>query len=90
MYQGCSAERPELVRNEIRATLPDNPASLSQAIINGERSFEAAGGARAYFGYPANVTAEEGYPTVDILGTVLCEAVLEVVDISNHAPDRNT
>lgn len=77
-YEGSIvlAERPELVRNEIRVTLPDNPASLSQAIIDGKRSFEAAGGERAYFGYPASATAEEGRQTVDVLGTILCEAVL--------------
>ena len=69
------AERPELVRDGIRATLPANPASLSRAIRDGKRSFEEAGGARAYFGYPAQATAEEGRATIDVLGAILDEAV---------------
>ena len=69
------AERPELVRDGIRAALPPNPASLSRAIRDGKRSFEEAGGARAYFGFPAQATAEEGRATVDVLGAILDEAV---------------
>jgi creatinine amidohydrolase len=41
------AERPELVRDEVRAALPPNPASLSRAIREGKRTFEEAGGSRA-------------------------------------------
>ena len=69
------AERPELVRDGIRAALPANPASLSRAIRDGKRSFEEAGGARAYFGFPAQATAEEGRATIDVLGAILDEAV---------------
>ena len=69
------AERPELVRDAIRAGLAPNPASLSRAIRDGKRSFEEAGGARAYFGFPAQATAEEGRATVQILGAILDEAV---------------
>jgi creatinine amidohydrolase len=69
------AERPELVRDTTRAALPPNPASLSRAIRDGKRSFEEAGGARAYFGYPAQATAEEGRATVEVLGAILDEAV---------------
>jgi creatinine amidohydrolase len=69
------AERPELVRDSIRAALPPNPASLSRAIRDGKHSFEEAGGARAYFGYPAQATAEEGRETVEVLGAILDEAV---------------
>ena len=69
------AERPELVRDEIRAGLAPNPASLSRAIRDGKRSFEEAGGPQAYFGFPAQATAEEGRETVEILGTILDEAV---------------
>jgi creatinine amidohydrolase len=69
------AERPELVRDVIRATLPPNPASLSRAIREGKRSFEDAGGARAYFGYPSQATAEEGRATIEVLGAILEEAV---------------
>ncbi len=78
-YEGSvmMAERRELVREEIQAVLPDNPASLSEAIVAGKTSFKAAGGPQAYFGYPANATAEEGAATVEILGGILSEAVLQ-------------
>jgi creatinine amidohydrolase len=69
------AERPELVRDAIRAGLPPNPASLSRAIRDGKLSFEEAGGARAYFGFPAQATAEEGRSTIEVLGLILDEAV---------------
>lgn len=69
------AERPELVRDAIRATLPPNPASLSRAIRDGKQSFEEAGGRRAYFGFPAQATAEEGRATIEALGAILEEAV---------------
>jgi creatinine amidohydrolase len=69
------AERPELVREATRAALPPNPASLSRAIRDGKQSFEEAGGARAYFGFPAQATAEEGRATIEVLGLILDEAV---------------
>ena len=69
------AERLSLVREATMATLPANPASLSQAVRDGKQSFEEAGGARAYFGYPADATAEEGRETVEELGAILDEAV---------------
>ena len=69
------AERPELVRASMAAVLPPNPASLSRAIREGKVDFEQAGGARAYFGYPAQATAEEGRATIEVLGTILDEAV---------------
>jgi creatinine amidohydrolase len=69
------AERPELVRDATRAALPPNPASLSRAIRDGKQTFEEAGGPRAYFGYPAQATAEEGRATIEVLGAILDEAV---------------
>jgi len=69
------AERPDLVRDGIRADLPANPASLSRAIREGKTSFEAAGGPRAYFGWPADATAEEGRALIDALGGILEQAV---------------
>jgi len=69
------AERPELVREDISTTLPGNPVSLSRAIRDGRRSFEEAGGARAYFGFPAGATAEEGRATIEVLGAILDEGV---------------
>ncbi len=69
------AERPELVRDAVRAALPANPASLSHAIRDGKRSFEEAGGPRAYFGFPSQATAEEGRAAIETLGSILDEAV---------------
>jgi creatinine amidohydrolase len=69
------AERPELVREAIRTALPPNAASLSSAIRDGKRTFEEAGGARAYFGFPAQATAEEGRATIETLGAILDDAV---------------
>jgi creatinine amidohydrolase len=69
------AERPELVRERTMAALPPNPASLSRAIRDGRNTFAEAGGDRAYFGFPADATAEEGRATVEVLGAILDEAV---------------
>src|SRR5258705_13603319 len=69
------AERPDGVRETIRASLVANPISLSQAIRAGKRTFETAGGPRAYFGDPAAATADEGARLIDALGAILEEAV---------------
>ena len=73
------AERPALVRRAIQDALPANPASLSEAIRAGATTFEDAGGPRAYFGWPADATAEEGRATVEELGRILRDAVLETL-----------
>ena len=70
------SERPAAVREAVRDTLPPNPPSLSDAIRAGKRTFEEAGGPRAYFGDPAAATAGEGSRLVDALGAILEEAVL--------------
>ena len=70
------SERGDLVREEIRGTLPPFPVSISQAIRAGAKTFEEAGGARAYFGWPADASAEEGRATVEELGKILAEAIL--------------
>jgi creatinine amidohydrolase len=70
------SEQPERVREDVRRSLAPNPASLSEAIKAGKRTFAEAGGARAYFGDPAAATAEEGRRTIDVLGEILEEAVL--------------
>jgi len=69
------AERPDLVREQTRAGLLPNPVSLSRAIKEGKQSFEEAGGTRAYFGFPAQATIEEGQATIETLGAILDEAV---------------
>lgn len=80
-YEGSIvlAARPEAVRRDIQAQLPDNPSSLSTAIRRGHATFDAAGGPRAYFGYPSAATAEEGRETIDTLGLILEEATLDAI-----------
>lgn len=73
------AEEPGLVRSGVAARLQPNPASLSEAIRDGKRTFHEAGGPRAYFGWPADATAAEGQATVRVLGTLLAEAVRTAV-----------
>ena len=63
----------------IRRELPANPASLSTAIAGGVQTFEAAGGPRAYFGWPADASAEEGRTLVAALGAILADAVSEAI-----------
>lgn len=81
-YEGSIvlAERPDLVRDEIRRGLPPNPQSLSRAIRDGKTSFEQAGGPRAYFGDPSAASADEGRETIATLGAILEEAVWGVLD----------
>jgi creatinine amidohydrolase len=68
-------ERADAVRDEVRKSLTPNPQSLSKAIKAGKRTFDAAGGPRAYFGDPAAATADEGARLIDALGSILEEAV---------------
>ena len=69
------AERSDLVREDIRKGLPPNPASIGNAIRSGATSFEEAEGKRAYFGWPADATSEEGRASVQALGAILADAV---------------
>lgn len=80
-YEGSAvlAARPDLVREDVRRGLAPNPASLSRAIRGGARTFEEAGGPRAYFGWPADASAEEGERTIGELGAILAEAVLDAM-----------
>ncbi|MFQ5689068.1 MAG: creatininase family protein [Gemmatimonadota bacterium] len=73
------ARRPDLVREAVRAKLPPVKASLSEAIRTGKRDFEEAGGPRAYFGYPADASREEGEDTIERLGAILEEAVVSML-----------
>jgi creatinine amidohydrolase len=80
-YEGSIvlAERPDLVRGDVMAALAANPRSLVDAIRRGDATFEAAGGADAYFGFPSEATAEEGREIIEELGRILEEAVVEAL-----------
>jgi creatinine amidohydrolase len=69
------AERPDLFRDTVARSLDPNPSSLSEAIRDGHQRFEDAGGPRAYFGWPADATEQEGRETIRVLGAMLAEAV---------------
>lgn len=73
------AVRPDLVLDDVRAALPPVAASLVTAIRAGARTFEEAGGPRAYFGRPADATADEGRATLQTLGQLIAEAVHEAL-----------
>ena len=57
--------------------LPPNPQSLVEAIARGDGTFDAAGGPDAYFGSPADATAEEGEQIIGELGAIVEAAVIE-------------
>jgi len=73
------AARPDLVRDDVRCSLPENPSSLSRAIRAGLTTFAEAGAPDAYFGAPAEATREEGEATIEVLGEILEEAVVEAM-----------
>jgi creatinine amidohydrolase len=73
------AVRPDLVHESIRSGLPPVPVSLSDAIRQGRETFEQAGGPRAYFGWPADASADEGRAHLAALGEMLADAVLEAL-----------
>lgn len=75
------AARPEWVREDVRSTLAPNPTSLSSAIRHGHSTFDEAGGPQAYFGDPAAATWEEGEQTIQTLGQILADSVLQELDM---------
>jgi creatinine amidohydrolase len=86
-YEGSIvlAERPDLVRTDVMSTLTANPRSLVDAIRTGRSTFTAAGGPDAYFGFPAEASADEGRAIVETLGNILAEAVELAVNSSRAA-----
>ena len=81
-YEGSIvlAERPQSVRTAVMHQLAPNPHSLVEAMRTGHATFATAGGADAYFGFPADATAEEGRAIVETLGSILEEAVMDAVE----------
>jgi creatinine amidohydrolase len=73
------AAAPETVDAGRMATLVSNPRSLVTAIAQGQRSFVEAGGPEAYFGTPADATADEGREIIERLGRIIEDAVIEVI-----------
>ncbi|MCB9896651.1 MAG: creatininase family protein [Planctomycetes bacterium] len=69
------ADDPRFVDDVVRKALPPVPISLVDAIRAGLTDFLQAGGEQAYFGAPAEASAEEGEATFDVLAELLVEAV---------------
>jgi creatinine amidohydrolase len=84
-YEGSVvlAVRPDLVRDDIRATLPPVNLSLVDAIRDGKTSFVDAGGELAYFGEPAEASIEEGRRTVATLAEILVQSIQETFGIED-------
>jgi creatinine amidohydrolase len=69
------ADDPDAVKDDVRAGLPEVPISLVDAIRAGKHDFKEAGGPLAYFGRPAEASADEGRTTFEVLADMLVEAV---------------
>lgn len=69
------AERPDLVDDALRASLARNDASLTEAMARGATTFAEAGGPQAYFGAPAEASAEEGAETIATMAGILASAI---------------
>lgn len=70
------AIRPDLVRMELAAALPENTVPLAEHIRAGKRGFLECGMPQAYCGAPAAATAEEGRAILATLATLVVEAVV--------------
>ena len=81
------AARPELVRDDVRATLEVVPISLSKAIREGKVTFKAMGAARGYFGSPALGTAAEGDALYGQLALMIVTEVRESLGLEGAAVD---
>ena len=69
------AAAPGLVRDEVRAKLPNLDIDLPGAIKAGAKDFHAAGGPDAYFGAPAAASAEEGHRLLELLAAFAADAL---------------
>lgn len=73
------ATRPELVREDVRRTLPEVPVSLSEKIAEGMDDFVAMGLEQSYCGSPARASAAHGTDMIkrlaEMVATEVCEAI---------------
>ncbi len=73
------AERPELIDDEVRSSLPEVPVNLAEALSAGQKDFTEIGMDRAYNGAPAEATVEEGREMFDVLTDMLIEQARALV-----------
>lgn len=69
------ALRPELVRRDLAAELPEHVVPLHEHIRDGAQSFTDCGMDQAYCGAPSQASEAEGKRNLAILGTVIADAV---------------
>jgi creatinine amidohydrolase len=82
------AAAPEQVDVSRMRALAANPRSLVDAIQRGQRTFADAGGPEAYFGAPADASADEGREIIQRLGRIIEHAVLEAIE--SHADHQSS
>ncbi len=73
------AAAPEVVRWDLAEPLPPVWVDLPARLSAGAKTFAEAGGKLGYFGEPATATAEEGERLFEALGTIVRDAVIEVL-----------
>lgn len=78
------AENPALVREQVRAALPEVPISLAEKLRAGVTDFAEMGLDRAYAGAPAAADAEHGE---DLLGRLAVMIATEVREALGRASD---
>ncbi len=64
---------PALVRTEVQKSLPDHPVSIGKALAEGKKTFKEAGGERAYFGFPARASIENGRRWLEALARMIAD-----------------
>jgi creatinine amidohydrolase len=73
------AAAPDLVDTTVLPNLAPNERSLIVAMQQGKTTFETAGGPLAYFGAPGEASAAEGRDTIERLGAIVEDAVVEAL-----------
>jgi creatinine amidohydrolase len=64
---------------DVAKSLPPLWINLLEAVQKGARTFDQAGSPKAYFGDPAQATAEEGKQLLDALGPIVADAAEELM-----------
>lgn len=80
------AERPELVREDVRASLPEVPISLAKKLMAGVTDFAEMGLSRAYAGAPGQADAEHGENMLKRLAVMVATEVQEALARAGAAP----
>jgi len=77
------AAQPELVRDQIRKSLPAVPISLSDGIKAGRHTFASMGLDKAYAGAPREASAAEGDEQLELLAQMIELEVVEALGLKD-------